>query len=365
MMMNLPLAWAWVLLLRDSGRRSAGVLGAGALLGIAALIKQPAAIAVVAMGAFLALTTDGPAGQWSLATTLRRWLLLACGVAVSLGITVALLWHQGLLREAVYWSIGDHDVPMIFWNRAALHTLGFAVACLPLIVGSWLSLRARDLWRQAPAARVALAVWLIVSVVGTSASGRFHPHYYIQLLPPLAVLTAPAVAALWRNAPLSRRALRWTRVTAAWVALTSAAFFVSHIVMLRTTQAETEAGGYLRRHAQPFDRIVVWGQYARIYTDAERRSATRYFNTFPLTGYVFNGPIDGLDTSGRIMPGARPTFLREFDSRRPAFVVDTQSHAGASYPIRQFPELAQRLEACYHVEAETKEGVIYRREGCP
>jgi hypothetical protein len=118
-------------------------------------------------------------------------------------------------------------------------------------------------------------------------------------------------------------------------------------------------------HIASRDRIVVWGQPVRIYTDAERRSATRYFVTFPLTGYVFGGPVSGLDTSNRIVPGAWQTFLHEFDSRRPAFVVDTQNRAGARYPVARFPELARRLKSCYEAEAVTKEGVIYRREGCP
>jgi 4-amino-4-deoxy-L-arabinose transferase-like glycosyltransferase len=364
MMMNLPLVWAWVLVLKKRGGVSAGALvGAGTLLGMAALIKQPAAIVGAAVAAYLALAGGGRTHRRSPSDLLRGLSLLAVGVAIALSVTAGVLWRQGILREALYWSIGDHDVPLIFWGKAAIHTLGFVGACLPLVVGSVVSLRDRALWQPAHAARGGLAAWLAVSIVGASASGRFYPHYYIQLLPPMVLLTAPVGAALWRNASSSNQASRWAHVAAAWVALTVVAFSISHIVSLRTIQHGTEAGAYIRKHARPLDRIAVWGQHVRIYADAERRSATRYFVTFPLTGYVFGGPAPGLETNGRIVPGAWPTFLREFDARRPTFVVDTENHAGARYAISRFPELAQRLRACYEVAAETKDGVIYRRDG--
>jgi 4-amino-4-deoxy-L-arabinose transferase-like glycosyltransferase len=366
MRMNLPLVWAWVLVLRQPAPASIRALvGSGALVGMAALVKQPAGIVVAALAAYLALSRDGLAHLRSTTDVLRRFCLLALGIAVSLSVTAGLLWQQGILREALYWSIGDHDVPLIFWGKGAIHTLGFVGACLPLVVGSVMSLRDRALWQHDRAARGGLSVWLAVSIVGASASGRFYPHYYIQMLPPMVLLTAPVAAALWRDASSSRRASRWVRVATAWVATTVVAFLISHIASLRTVEGGTEAGAYLRKHALPRDRIVVWGQHVRIYTDAERRSATRYFVTFPLTGYVFGGPVSGLDTSNRIVPGAWQTFLHEFDSRRPAFVVDTQNRAGARYPVARFPELARRLQSCYEAEAETKEGVIYRREGCP
>ena len=47
------------------------------------------------------------------------------------------------------------------------------------------------------------AGWLAVSAIGVAAGGRFYPHYYIQLIPPLAVLAAPYYAELWRNRRIS------------------------------------------------------------------------------------------------------------------------------------------------------------------
>jgi hypothetical protein len=79
----------------------------------------------------------------------------------------------------------------------------------------------------------------------------------------------------------------------------------------------------LLAHSDPADRIFVWGQTPEIYLDAQRRPACRYITTFPLTGYVFGGPILGFDTrsgscpahgtpSSRTLPGIRPTTLSIF-----------------------------------------------------
>jgi hypothetical protein len=50
---------------------------------------------------------------------------LTAGFAAALGAAAAVLWSQGILSEALYWTIGDHDVPHVFWRRALEHTGGF------------------------------------------------------------------------------------------------------------------------------------------------------------------------------------------------------------------------------------------------
>src|SRR5436309_13848465 len=56
MLMNLPIIWAWAIALRrSSSRLRPELLPAGALLGAAFLLKQPAAIAAVPLGIYLLL----------------------------------------------------------------------------------------------------------------------------------------------------------------------------------------------------------------------------------------------------------------------------------------------------------------------
>jgi hypothetical protein len=115
-------------------------------------------------------------------------------------------------------------------------------------------------------------------------------------------------------------------------------------------------------HSNPADRIFVWGQKSpEIYLDAHRRPACRYITTFPLTGYVFGGPIPGFDTRGRILPGAWSTLEQDFARHPPTYIVDVQSDPkSAQYPVKNFPILAKLLAERYQPVAHTGEGVIYR-----
>ncbi len=110
----------------------------------------------------------------------------------------------------------------------------------------------------------------------------------------------------------------------------------------------SEAGRYLFAHSDPADRIFVWGQSPDIYLDAHRRPACRYITTFPLTGYVFGGPIPGFDTRSRILPGAWTTLEQDFARHPPTYIVDVQPDPkSAYYPVKNFPILAKLLKERY------------------
>jgi hypothetical protein len=98
----------------------------------------------------------------------------------------------------------------------------------------------------------------------------------------------------------------------------------------------------------------------RIYLDARRRPASRYITTFPLTGYVFGGPLPGVDTRDRIVPGAWANLEQDFRRHPPIYIVDVESDPDTQYPVRNFPILARLLAEHYSEVARTDEGVIYR-----
>jgi hypothetical protein len=150
-------------------------------------------------------------------------------------------------------------------------------------------------------------------------------------------------------------------VTYAWLALTIILFSVKHWTGLEPRRIPSEAGRYLFAHSLPDDRIFVWGQSPEIYLDAHRRPACRYITTFPLTGYVFGGPIPGFDTRSRILPGAWTTLEQDFAKHSPTYIVDVRPDSkSAQYPVENFPILAKLLAKRYQPVADTAEAVIYR-----
>src|SRR5437762_6136494 len=364
MLMNLPIIWAWVIALgRSSSRLRPELLAAGALLGAAFLLKQPAAIAAVPLGIYLLLPSYRISRSLTRTNSIIQATILTTGFFAALGLVTIVLWKQGILHDAFYWTIADHDVPHVFWQKGILITLAFIGACLPLVIGAIMGCRDQSkIWVGRTAERTALLGLLGASTIGAAAGARFYPHYYVQLIPPLALLAAPYYARLWSRTIQPPHWLLRPTVTYAWLALTVITFSITHWAGLAPRRLPSEVGRYLFTHSNPEDRIFVWGQKVNIYLEAHRRPASRYITTFPLTGYVFGGRVPGLDTRSRILPGAWSTLQQDFARHPPAYIVDVQADPKtAQDPMKDFPILAKLLAERYEPVAHTADGLIYRR----
>jgi 4-amino-4-deoxy-L-arabinose transferase-like glycosyltransferase len=363
MVMNLPIIWAWAIAFRrGSSRLRPELFAAGALLGAAFLLKQPAAVAAVPLGIYLLLPSYRASRSLRRMNSIIQAVLLTAGFFAALGLVTIVLWKQGILYDAFYWTIADHDVPHVFWQNGIARTLTFLGACLPLVIGAILACQAKEgIWVGRIAERAALLGLLAASAIGAAAGARFYPHYYVQLIPPLVLLAAPYYARLWSQMIRPPYWFLRPEVTYAWLAFTIIAFSIKHWTGLAPRRVPSEAGQYLFTHSARSDRIFVWGQTPEIYLDAHRRPASRYITTFPLTGYVFGGPIPGFDTRSRILPGAWTTLEQDFTRHPPTYIVDVQpDQKSAQFPVKNFPMLAKLLVERYQPVARTAEGVIYR-----
>ncbi|OLA96945.1 MAG: hypothetical protein AUH19_05825 [Verrucomicrobia bacterium 13_2_20CM_55_10] len=362
MVMNLAIVWAWAIALRHSSSRLRPELFlAGLLLCAGFLLKQPAAIAAVPLGIYLLLPSYQASSSLTRTNSIIQAAMLTAGFFAALGLVTIVLWRQGILHEAFYWTIADHDVPHVFWGRGIANTRTFLGVCLPLVIGAILACRDKgEIWAGKTAERTALLGLLAASAIGAAAGARFYEHYYIQLIPPLALLAAPYYAQLWTRRMQPPHWLLRPSLTYAWLALTIVAFSISHWLALAARREPKETGRYLLEHSAPNDRIFVWGHKARIYLEARRRPACRYILSFPLTGSVFGGPLPGFDTRSRILPGAWTNLEQDFARHPPTYIVDLYSEPGALYPVQDFPILAKLLVERYQPVARTAEGVIYR-----
>src|SRR5947199_5325603 len=137
MLMNLPIIWAWAIAFRrSSSRLRPELFPAGALLGAAFLLKQPAAIAAVPLGIYLLLPSYRASRSLTRTNSIIQAMMLTLGFFAALGLVTIVLWKQGILHDAFYWTIADHDVPHVFWQKGIVHTLMFLGVCLPLVIGT-------------------------------------------------------------------------------------------------------------------------------------------------------------------------------------------------------------------------------------
>jgi 4-amino-4-deoxy-L-arabinose transferase-like glycosyltransferase len=127
------------------------------------------------------------------------------------------------------------------------------------------ALRRRDdpVWR-------ALSILLWLTWLPVAAGGRFYEHYFLQFVPPLAMLSAPGAAGLaarWRESAQRTRRLALGAVAvplAVWLAFSWGRGIAG---AYPAQEPRTRAlAGWLRANTAATDTLFVWGHYSPIYT---------------------------------------------------------------------------------------------------
>jgi 4-amino-4-deoxy-L-arabinose transferase-like glycosyltransferase len=367
-MMNLPLVFGFAIAFRPDGLRwRPALLLAGAMPALGSLLKQPAGIAGVPLGVYVLLRSYRHSRDLDLKHSVLHALWLTLGFVGVFAAAAMILDREGLLRDAFYWSVLDHDMPYgplseVFWERGGRMSLIFAACCAPLLLGAWWSIRRRAHRARENPEWIALLTWLGVALVGTAASGRFFDYYYIQLLPPLCLLAAPSLTAGWEPESQARRT-HWVYAATAGCAVT---FLVVNFIEAPVPIGAGEISSYIRAHSQSDDRLFVWGQYAKFYLRTGLRPATRYITYFPLTGYIFGSPWNHdptrEDTRSRILPDAWANLVRDFDQHPPRYILDTEGTQNSpKYPVSHFPVLRDLLLRSYHLVFTGSAGFLYEQ----
>jgi hypothetical protein len=174
--------------LERAPRRLALFAGAGALAGVALLVKQSFGDALVAGAVAL---VAGKALGVSLRETARRASAYFAGVAaVAAGLVLWALLSQ-TTAHAVWYSIFgfriDAVAPLVT-NGAGSHiaALGGPLLGSGLAIAGVFALFAIAGLRGRPLVRITLFAWVAAAVVGIVLGGSYYPHYLIAVVPAAA-----------------------------------------------------------------------------------------------------------------------------------------------------------------------------------
>jgi len=189
--------------------------------------------------------------------------------------------------------------------------------------------------------------WLVSGIVSTGLSGRAFPHYAIQVVPGLALLSGLTIEALLVavRQPTHARGRAWRVGGYVMVALLGL-WVVSNIRSLwrRLDPNDDPANRVLRaivqRHTNPKDRILVWGYYPEGYAVTRRLPATRFIYTNYLTGLIpWTNLAPEIDTRYAVETGAWDAFWRDYLRTPPQVILDSPIRGYVKYPLLAQPRL--------------------------
>jgi 4-amino-4-deoxy-L-arabinose transferase-like glycosyltransferase len=277
---------------RPSVRRA---FAAGIALGAAALFKQIAVVLAVPALAFLLWR------GW------RRGVAAAAfgaGLAAPVAVVVAYFAARGALGALyectfVYNRVYASAVAPSSDTSASWASLsGVAGALWPML---GLAVASPFLRRRGSAADdgtaggyALVAAWAVFSLLSIAVGGRFFPHYFVVLVPPLAMLAGVSAAGLAARASRApSAALAWAPVAvaalAAWAVHpwyyapdASGEEKVWRLYGLNPFAESARVADFIAERTTPEDRVLVVGSEPQILYYAGRRSASRFPYLYPL-----------------------------------------------------------------------------------
>lgn len=305
---TVPVTYSILALLhaRESDRARWWLFQAGFLASCALLIKQSFADVLVAGAVFLFVS-------WAVRDRSRftfAWIpWWIAGVATPLIATLAWFHFYSVgIRQFLYAVIGFRiDSLADQATSAPSASYMFIHLGLPIIIASgcliplpW-AVSGLLKRRTDPQVSLTLATWLVVGILGIAGGGNYFPHYFIQPLAALAVLSGCAIAA-------SRRRYLGAATAGMFVIIAIANIVVGvSLVKVDPPQQRTLAvSKYLRANAHPDDSLYV--MYARAnllyYTDMK--------SPYPYAWHMMVRAVPKAQTDLRALlksPSKRPTWI--------------------------------------------------------
>ncbi len=365
--MLMALAGTLLLLHAIETQRTVALFGSGLCFGLAFLMKQHGILFVVFGFLFWAWSQWKQQASWH--RLISQGSILATGMILPFLITCLIAWYTGVFRQFWFWTIyygAAYEKILKLSEGWILFRMIWPWFPRPAII--WLTagfgLTAVFWNRRAREQRVLLLSFVLSSILAVLPGLYFRPHYFLVMLPAVALLVGLAISASYEY-------LQERKVSPA-VALIPIAFFVlSYLAALQGQRKylfkmdplhvnremhlnhgfpEGRAvADYIRDHSSTQDQVAIFGSEPEIFFYSRRRSATGYIYMYPL--------MEKQPFALRM----QNDMISEVETARPKFVifVDNQLSWGwgfnwdASEPHMNFIMWIRRyVDAHYDLTAE-------------
>jgi hypothetical protein len=309
----------------DSGRK-VHIFLSGLLFGVAFIMKQHGAAFIAFGGLFLFLTLFTRRLAWPVC--ISKFLVFLAGAVVPFGLTCLVLLWAGVFERFWFWTF-LYAGKYVSSNPLSTGLETFKSQITQIVVRSpliWtlavVGLTAR-VWDKG-ARTNALFVYLfsIFSFLAVCPGFYFRPHYFILLLPAVALLAGIGVSSAGRLFSGSTAVTKGMPVFLAVLAL-FLSLYADRVFLFQSSPSmatrmshsanpfpeSIEIARYIGEHSSEHSRIAVIGSEPQIYFYSKRRSATGYIYTYAL--------MEKHDLALKM----QKEMITEIESARPEFLI--------------------------------------------
>ena len=250
---------------------------AGLLGGSSILVKQSAFDGLIAAAALAVAAAAGPAR-----VRLRALGLVVGGALAPIGAAVL----QGALTVGLdrYWTeivafrssgaFNDALAPRseLFEESLPATRKDLLTVAAVALIGLVVVLRRRG-------DRVVVLAWMGAGLVALNVGGLYWPHYYMQLLPPLALLAAIGATAFRSRLLAAALCVAAVAPAAFWLGQIQTQGTLGHpnIRYEAAFRFDEKVADFVQRNTRPTDTIYALDSRAELYYYANRRTVYPYF----------------------------------------------------------------------------------------
>jgi 4-amino-4-deoxy-L-arabinose transferase-like glycosyltransferase len=285
----------------ESERMSLAFLS-GLCSGIAFLMKQHGIFFVLFCSLYLCWTSWNHHRSRLAAT--RTAAIFAAGAILPYAVTCLLLYRAGVFNTFWFWTVSYAGEYSKIGLRRAIHAFleNSAAVVFPAVlvwIVAAIGFSALFWSREASRHRFFTTALFLFSFASICPGAYFRPHYFVLLLPVVAMLAGIAVSSAATQLATSPR-----RQVAVIPILLFTLSFAYALIRQRQDYfslppdsvfqatypsapfaAAKDVADYVRQHASPSARIAVIGSEPEIYFYAHRHSATGYIYMYSLIGH--------------------------------------------------------------------------------
>ena len=333
----------------EADRRSIFLCGVSCA---AAMLVKTVAIPIAALAAIGILSL--PRSGHAVREKILDFAALISGPVALASLAVGYFFLNGALHDFLYWNVtfalqySSTEVggPPFFWAAYMLlpELLPLVLVALPTFV--------RLLFNSRGYKEHMVALFLPAGLIGVILPGKNFPHYFIQLIPPLAILAGIEITRLFTT-----KGWRFYVGLVLLAALFSFPVYMRYPYYLVYTpdQVSTRKYGplfveskavarYLKDRTSPSDYIFQWGFEMELYYLASRRSP------LPFIASLFVG-------WSKDPAAAIHRMVEEINKKKPKYILVQKQWAN----VPGVTELMEILARDYFLEATVAYAQIYRR----